>query len=274
MKTNLAFFETGTAQNQTILFLHGGGAAGWTWQPVVNLLADSFHCVVPDLPQHGASLDVSPFTIPHTVELTADLIRNQAKRGKVVIVGLSEGAQVGTALLAAYPELITSAILSGVLCRPMPGSRWMTPGVLQWSQRWFVDPFKNQDWYIRLNMHSAVGIPDEYFEQFKQDFQALSIDSWVNLMSANQNFRLPQGLEKQQSPVLVLTGEKEYAVMKQSAQDLISRLPFAQRAEVHLPGKVSLAQSHNWPLNAPKLCADTIRAWVRGESLPEGIVTF
>jgi len=273
MTTTLAYQSFGQNHPQTILFLHGGGAAGWTWQPVVDLLSDSFHCLVPDLPQHGASLDVTPFTIETTADLVAALIRDSAHDGKAIIVGLSEGAQVGVSLLARYPHLITSAVLSGVLSHPMSGSRWMTPTLLKWSYRWFVAPFQNSDWYIRLNMRSAVGIPDGYFDLFKADFQALTADAWVNMMTANQEFRLPNGLDQFTAPVLVLTGEKEYKVMKLSARDLTTVLPNAQLAEVLLPGKVSLAQSHNWPLNAPALCTNTIRAWAHGEKLPDGVKT-
>lgn len=273
MTTTLAYQSFGEDHPQTILFLHGGGAAGWTWQPVVDLLSDTFHCLVPDLPQHGASLDIAPFTIEKTADLVAVLIQEQAHEGKAVIVGLSEGAQVGVFLLAHYPHLITKAVLSGVLSRPMSGNRWTTPSILSWSYRWFVAPFQDSDWYIRLNMRSAVGIPDSYFDQFKTDFQALTADAWVNMMTANQEFRLPDRLDQVRSPVLVLTGEKEYKVMKLSAGDLTTALPNAQLAEVLLPGKVSLAQSHNWPLNAPDVCADTIRAWVNGEKLPETLKT-
>lgn len=254
----LAFTALGDENEKTILFLHGGGAAGWTWLPAAECLKDRFHCLIPDLPQHGQSAGIGPFTMESAADLTAELIRVQAKGGKAIILGLSEGAQVGVLLLQRHPELVERAILSGVLCRPMPGSRLLTRAILNWTHRLFVKPFQNSDWYIRLNMKQAVGIPEEYFPQFKADFQALTADAWANLMLANQQFRLPDGLDGYKHPVLVLTGEKEYGLMQASAQDLAAALPNASRQLVKLPGQVSLAQSHNWPINDPALCAQIV----------------
>ena len=42
--------ETGSVTTPTIVFLHGGGGAGWMWQPQIDQLSD-FHCLVPDLPE-------------------------------------------------------------------------------------------------------------------------------------------------------------------------------------------------------------------------------
>jgi hypothetical protein len=34
----------------------------------------------------------------------------------------------------------------------------------------------------------------------------------------------------------------------------------------------SAAQEHNWPLNAPELCARVIKAWVFGQPLPDELI--
>jgi pimeloyl-ACP methyl ester carboxylesterase len=91
------------------------------WQPQVEALQADYHLLVPDLPEHGRSAAVKPFTITGSVELVAELIRTQAHGGKAHIVGLSEGAQIGVALLAAAPELVDHAMLSSALVREMPG---------------------------------------------------------------------------------------------------------------------------------------------------------
>lgn len=40
---------------QTLLLLHGTGASMHSFQPLLPLLAETFHCIVPDLPGHGDS---------------------------------------------------------------------------------------------------------------------------------------------------------------------------------------------------------------------------
>ena len=40
--------ETGQDNQETIIFLHGGGLAGWMWEEQVKAFND-YHCLVPDL---------------------------------------------------------------------------------------------------------------------------------------------------------------------------------------------------------------------------------
>lgn len=250
-----------------ILFLHGGGAGAWTWQPVIERLPE-FRCLAPDLPEHGRSVAVRPFSITDAAARMAELIRSQAPGEKFHLVGLSEGAQVAVAMLANSPELIASAVVSSALLRPLPGAWMMTPGIIRWSYRVSVPPFRNNDWWIRLNMKYAAGVPEEYFAQFKRDFQALPEDGFTHVMVENQRFRLPLGLEKAVLPVLVLAGRKEYPGMRQSAADLGAALPQGVVRLIDLGEKSTLAQQHNWCLFAPERFAETVRAWINRAPLP------
>ena len=51
--SNLFFEESGPEDAKTIVFLHGGGAAGWMWREEVKALQSSYHCLLPDLPEQG-----------------------------------------------------------------------------------------------------------------------------------------------------------------------------------------------------------------------------
>jgi pimeloyl-ACP methyl ester carboxylesterase len=258
---------SGPIDAPTIVFLHGGGSAGWMWEPVVAYLPD-YHCLMPDLPEHGGSQAVKPFSMEYAATLTAQLIRTQTHGGRAHVMGLSEGAQTLVALLASAPEVVASAVISSALLRPIPGGSLMTPGVLAATYYSAVAPFKRSETWIRLNMKHSAGVPGQYFEQFKQDFQALTKEGWVNLMRANQRFRLPSGLERATAPALVVVGSKEYAAMKESARDLVAALPNARGYTVSLGQGASLAQEHNWALNAPEIFAATVRAWIEGQPLP------
>src|SRR5512134_3301056 len=106
----LHVYEQGPASAPTIVFLHGGGGGGWMWQPQWEALPD-YHVLVPDLPEHGQSAALKPFSIHASAQCAAELIRTRAHGGKAHVVGLSEGAQITLALLAIHPELIDHAIL-------------------------------------------------------------------------------------------------------------------------------------------------------------------
>ena len=127
---SLYFQEYGSNSAPTIVFLHGGGVSGWMWQPQIEQLSD-YHCIVPDLPEQGDSVDGTPFTIQGSAEKIADLIRTRAHNGKAHVVGLSEGAQITLALLSLAPELIDHAIISSALVRPIPGGSLMTPKLIK-----------------------------------------------------------------------------------------------------------------------------------------------
>lgn len=256
-----------------IVFLHGGGSAGWMWQPVIQHLRE-YRCLTPDLPEHGTSRLIAPFSMKLAAEKVADLIEDQAPDGKAVVVGLSEGAQVAVQLLADAPARVRKAVISSALLLPMRGLGWMnSPAMFQWTHRLFMAPFKHNDRWIRLNMKYSAGIPEEYFEFFKQDFQATTEEAFVHLMVANQSFRLPAGLENAAAPTLALAGEKEYAAMRQSARALAAALPHARAGWVELGAGSSLAEQHNWAVTAPERFAETVRCWVEDRPLPAWIKT-
>ena len=270
--TQLAFRSTGPDNMPTILFLHGGGADGWMWEPVMKHLPD-YHCLAPDQPESGGSREIKPFSMVLAAQKTAELIRTHGHGGKAVLVGLSEGAQVSVQLLATAPELLEKAIITSALLRPIPGLGWInTPAVIGWMYRISIPPFRNADWWIRLNMKYAAGIPNDYFPQFKKTFQTITESEFVNMLIANQTYRLPAGLERASAATLALAGVKEYSVMKQSVRDLVSALPNARGGWINLAGTSTLASQHNWALTAPDLFAATVRAWIENTSLPSVIV--
>ena len=51
--------ESGPVSAPTIVFLHGGGVSGWSWQSQIEAFPD-YHLLVPDLPEHGRSLNKAP----------------------------------------------------------------------------------------------------------------------------------------------------------------------------------------------------------------------
>jgi pimeloyl-ACP methyl ester carboxylesterase len=240
------------------------------WQPCVEQLS-GYHCLVPDLPEHGRSHQVQPFSIEGSAASIAEVIRRQAHGGVAHVVGLSEGAQVAVALLSQAPDVVRSAFISSASLRPIPGTGLLTPAVLAATYYSTIAPFKKWDAWIRLNMKYAAGVPDAYFAPFKQEFQSLSKDGWVHLMRANLSFRLPPGLQRAKAPVLVVVGSKEYAAMQQSARDLAQALPHAKAYRISLGHGASLAQEHNWALSDPALFARSVRAWIEGQPLPPAL---
>jgi pimeloyl-ACP methyl ester carboxylesterase len=257
----------GDPTHPTILFLHGGGGAGWMWQPQVDAFKEDYHLLVPDLPEHGLSAGIKPFSISGCVDLIAELIRTQARGGKAHVVGLSEGAQITVALLAAAPELVDHAIVSSALVRPIAGMGWFGAGTWAAMYRSIV-PLNKYAWWARLNMRSN-GIPEQYLQETLETYKTLTADAFAHVIVENQKFRLPVGLEKGSAPTLVVAGRSEYKVVHQSVRDVASAIPGAQARLVHHAKRMSLSQEHNWSMTAPELFTRTVRAWIEGQPLPD-----
>ena len=241
----------------SVVFLHGGGVSGWSWGLVVERLVDTYHCLIPDLPEHGRSVHVGPLSLPLVVDGVAAVIREQAHGGRAHLVGLSLGSQAGLLLLASQPQLVERAVLSGTSVRPSPGVQLIDPLMRLYA------PFRTAGPLVRANMRS-LGIPDRFFDEVRADTELLTRERLGRVLLANQTFRLPHGLDCSEVPTLVTVGEREPRVMHQSAREIVSVLPNALARLVRGVG-------HAWPLQAPELCALTVRAWLSDARLPDAL---
>jgi pimeloyl-ACP methyl ester carboxylesterase len=78
---------------------------------------------------------------------------------------------------------------------------------------------------------------------------------------ANGNNHVPSNLQAVTVPTLLLVGEKELKIMKESVRDLLAAMPSAQ-------GYVVSGAIHNWSLQLPDLFTRTVRAWIANQDLP------
>ncbi|HMK54062.1 MAG TPA: alpha/beta hydrolase, partial [Methanobacteriaceae archaeon] len=166
---NLHLEETGRENKETIVFLHGGGLAGWIWDEQVKSFSD-YHCLVPDLPEQGQSAEVEPFTIECAAEMIIDLIHNRAQDGKAHLVGLSLGSQIIVQILATAPEVVNHAIITGTLVRSIPHSETLLK-LLNYTFKAYK-PVKDTDFFIKANMRT-YNISKNYFDKFKKATQQI-----------------------------------------------------------------------------------------------------
>lgn len=262
--------ESGPTSAPSIVFLYGGGATAWVWQPQVDALQADYHCLVPDVPEHGGSAGIKPFTIQGSAEMIADIIRQKAHGGRAHVIGISQGAQIALALLTCAPEVVDRAIVSSAVVRSLPGGMdKISPQMAEAMYRWTVQPFKNSRWWAKINMKYSAGIPDTYFQQYWQLYQQMNAGLFARILAENQKFRLSPELKHVTSPVLVVAGKGEYKAMTGSVTDIVAALPKAQGFLVQHPGKLSLAEQHNWSITAPELFTRAAQAWIEDQPLPD-----
>jgi pimeloyl-ACP methyl ester carboxylesterase len=252
--------EFGAANAPTIVFLHGGGVGGWMWKPQIAQLKGEYHLLVPDLPEHGQSVEVKPMTLQNAAAQVVELIRTRAHGGRAHVVGLSLGAQTTIELLSQSPELIDRAVASGPLMRPLPGIGTTN---LMAKMYW---PFRNMKWLVKWNMQ-GLGVPAEYYEEFRKDTAALTIDGFVRMTLANGDNHVPSNLQTVTVPTLLLVGEKELKIMKESVRDLLAAMPSAK-------GYVVSGAIHNWSLQLSDLFTQMVKAWITEQALPGALVAL
>lgn len=255
---NLFLEETGQNNPETIIFLHGIGLAGWMWNKQVKAFND-YHCLVPDLPEHGCSQKVKPFSIEPAADMIIDLIKTRAHGGKAHVVGISLGAQIIVQILSTAPEVANSAFISGTSVRIRPPTESFLKLLDQLIK--FYAPIKNNNLFIKSYMRS-YNMPKSLFGKFKESTYIIAPDSASRIIKESILFKMPDGLENANVPVLVMTGEKDYRIVKESAGDLLNILPNSKRA-------VTLKMGHLWSLEDSELFNHVIRNWIKDESLTD-----
>jgi pimeloyl-ACP methyl ester carboxylesterase len=215
-----------------------------------------YRCLVPDLPQHGQSIQRGPFEIEGAATAVAELLRSRVGTGRAHLVGLSLGAQVGAQLLATEPDLVDRAVLCGTTVDAMPVVRLTAPllGLVAWMSRSVT---------MRRNARLAA-VPSAKLDGYREDVRLLPPAQIAHLVAASGRFTLPQGLEKCDSPTLFLTGSTEMRLVRRSAAALAERMPNGVDG-------VAIGMDHEWPLRYPDLFSRTVDGWLSGTALPPEI---
>jgi pimeloyl-ACP methyl ester carboxylesterase len=257
MFMNLYVEEMGQENAETIVFLHGGGMAGWMWREQVETFKD-YHILIPDLPEHGKSIDVKPFTIEGAADMIVDLIRTRAKGGKAHLVGISLGAQIILQILSKAPEVVDHAMISGTLVHSIPHTETFLK-LLNYLIKVY-QPVKDTDFFIKANMRT-YNMPKTLFKEFKESTLLIKPESLDRILHENMLFQMPEGLNHADVPVLVMAGGKDYKVIKESAQDLLEVLSNAT-------GITAPKLGHVWNIENPHLFNRVLRSWIVDENIP------
>ncbi|MET0974856.1 MAG: alpha/beta hydrolase [Leifsonia sp.] len=244
----IAVVEHRAGQHESVLFLHGGNVAGWMWDAQVDATT-GFHALQPDLPGFGASATEPWTSLAATADGIAALIRERAHDGRAHIVGLSLGGIVGIELLARYPELVRSALLSGTPIGPIGGlTRWSAERQLRfWTRRWY--------W---VGLSRMYRIPEDAVDVFIETGLAIDPDGARRMLSEVYD-GLPasvlDALDGCTVPTLALAGAREHRSARSGLLQLERRMTFVTTRIV--PG-----MHHAWNAEDPALFNAVLEEWL------------
>jgi pimeloyl-ACP methyl ester carboxylesterase len=200
----------GPRQAPPLLLIHGSGASGGSWKPVVPALTGHHHVIRVDLPGCGQSPPPPSYDVPAQAGRVAAVLDDLGLR-LVAAVGHSSGGYVATALAEQRPDLVgslalisTGPSLDALLPQPVILRALLAPplGPLLWSRR--SDAMTRRA--IRATCARPVDIPDDVVAELRgTTYRAMRSVSRGNRAYIAER-SVPERLADLEVPVLVIFG--------------------------------------------------------------------
>ena len=202
---SLSIDERGQQNPKSIICLHAAGSSSQMWWHHVAALEQDFHCILVDLPGHGASRDIEWTNFDDVVEMIVAIINSNA-HGKPHLVGFSLGGSLILKLLEKHSSLIDKVIVDGASPQPIKGYRKIIAIV------YLMSFLKNTKFVANLltKMMQEDGAPVQDVQHFVADFQRAERRSFRRAMSQANLLRLD--LQFDNSAFFVSGGKEAEAI--------------------------------------------------------------
>ena len=122
------------------------------------------------------------------------------------------GAQIVCEVLAQRPHIAQYAILESALVIPRKGTTVLTVPMYH-----LCYGLIKKRWFAKMQAQTLC-VPEGLFEIYYQDSLRISKLSLINMTLSNGNYPLKKAISQTTAKVLVIVGEEEIGVMKQSAK--------------------------------------------------------
>ncbi|MDF5756715.1 alpha/beta fold hydrolase [Spongiactinospora sp. TRM90649] len=200
----------GPRQAPPLLLIHGSGASGRFWSPVVPALAGHHHVIRVDLPGCGQSPPAPSYDVPALAGRVAALLDHLGLR-HVAVAGHSSGGYVATALAEQRPDLVgpLALISSGpgldaLLRQPFILRVLLAPpvGPLLWPRR--------SDAMIRKGIGATAALPVDLPDDVVADVRGIAYRTMRTVLRRNTAYvaqrNVPDRLAALKIPLLVIFG--------------------------------------------------------------------
>lgn len=233
----------GDRDGSPLLLLHGGGVAGWMWDPVREHLDGGVRVIVPDLPGHGRSSDETYESHAVTTAALARMLEDEDR--PATVVGFSLGAQLTVQLAAELPERVRNVVVVSAQAVPM---RATGPALALLGA---TAGLARREWFARAQAKQLF-VPDELLDDYVRTSAAISRETLLRSVEENLRFTPPATWRSYPGAASILVGAAEKPLMKRSATALHTALPHSDLQVVDGCG-------HGIPLQRPAWLARHIR---------------
>jgi pimeloyl-[acyl-carrier protein] methyl ester esterase len=235
-------------QGQPLVMIHGWAMHSGIWQAFAEQLAQHCQVICVDLPGHGLSEAIQPFSL----ENISDSLMQALPVQQFSVLGWSLGATVAIDMAARYPDRVQSLqVLAG---NPLFVESVNWPGVKADVLDGFAEQLANdvQQTLVRFLGLQVKGLADAktLLQQIKTAVQAYPAPSLQALQAGLQILKNNDGrvaLQQLQCPVSVLMGDRDSLIPLALADSLKRLQPAIQIHLLENAGHVPFL-SHPQPL--------------------------
>ncbi|MFE3442998.1 alpha/beta fold hydrolase [Nocardia sp. NPDC059180] len=196
-----------------MLLIHGSGATGSMWAPVVPSLATKYRVITIDLPGCGRSTPASTYAVAQQADRTAAVLDELGIRN-LTVVGHSSGGYIATALVERRADLVGELVL--VSTGPSHAALLPEPAIIRMLSS---PPFGPLVWAIRTDSMirrglaataaGTITVPDSAVADMRRTsyraFRAI-LASYVDYIAERT---VPQRLIDTGKPLLVIFGDSD-----------------------------------------------------------------
>ena len=213
--------EYGTANNDTIILLHGGGLSWWNYREAAGLLSPDYHVILPVLDGHAGSGRAFTSIEDNAAEII-DFI-DQNLNGRVLMIGgLSLGAQIVLEMLSRRKDICRYALIESAAVIPSK----ITNALIGPAFGSSYGLIRNKS-FARLQFRS-LRMKQELFEDYYRDTCRISKTDMIAFMKANTAYSLKKTIRECSAEVHVFIGEKETHEILSSADVIVKKIPNAE----------------------------------------------
>ena len=261
---------------EPVVLIHGGGAFGAAFEPLLGALQLHFHLFVPDRPGCGLSEKITYRGIAlrtHAVSFVRSLL-DALELPRAALVGNSMGGYWSIAFALAYPQPVSKLVLIGA---PAGIDRWIPPfvrvlgirGVNSFLYATLAKPSLQgvRDIHQRLLVANIDRLPAVYLAAgYAASTLPGAQESWLTLLEEVLTLRglhpayyLREELRDLQPPTCFIWGDKDAFAPPASGEEACKMMSHARLEVVKNAGHLP------W-LDDPQRCANVLRTFLQSTS--------